>query len=97
MKPYRWDHDARALSSLCIINKTEKNSKSSTDAELVSVNAVMGKVLWTRLFLEAQRHVVNSNIVFQDNKSEILLEENGKMGRHHQASGVKDIWRSDFL
>ena len=38
----------------------------------------MPAILWTRLFLEAQDYVVTENIVYQDNKSAILLEKNGK-------------------
>jgi hypothetical protein len=54
------------------------NTKSSTEAELVGVDDVMPLVLWTRYFLEAQGYEVRENKVFQDNKSAILLEENGK-------------------
>jgi hypothetical protein len=35
-------------------------------------------ILWTKLFLEAQGYDVEKNIVYQDNKSAILLETNGK-------------------
>jgi Reverse transcriptase (RNA-dependent DNA polymerase) len=55
------------------------NTRSSTEAELVGVNDAMGLILWTRLFLEAQGFVVNDNVVYQDNQSAILLENNGKM------------------
>ena len=54
------------------------NTKSSTEAEMVGVSDLIGQVLWTRSFLEEQGHKVNSNTVYQDNKSAILLEENGK-------------------
>ena len=37
----------------------------------------MPGVLWTR-FLEAQDYGVKENIVFQDNKTTMLLEKNGK-------------------
>ena len=57
----------------CIINKTENKLK-----ELVGVNDLMGQVLRMCLFLEAQVHVVNSNIIFQDNRSAILFAENVK-------------------
>ena len=45
---------------------------------MVGVSDLIGQVLWTRSFLEEQGHKVNSNTVYQDNKSAILLEENGK-------------------
>ena len=35
-------------------------------------------MLWTKLFLEAQGYNVKQNILYQDNKSTILLEQNGK-------------------
>jgi hypothetical protein len=38
----------------------------------------MPAICWTRYFLEAQGYSVNDNILFQDNKSAILLERNGK-------------------
>ena len=38
----------------------------------------MGQVLWTRAFLEEQGHKVSKNIIYQDNKSAILLAENGR-------------------
>ncbi len=38
----------------------------------------MPAVLWTRYFLRCQGYEVNDNIMYQDNKSAILLERNGK-------------------
>ena len=38
----------------------------------------MGQVLWTHAFLEEQDHKVIKNIIYQDNKSVILLAENGR-------------------
>ena len=58
--------------------KQKLNTRSSTESELVGVDDAMPSVLWTRLFLEAQGYGVNENIVYQDNKSAILLEKNGK-------------------
>jgi hypothetical protein len=40
---------------------------------------MMSSILWTWYFLKAQGYNVTDNIVFQDNKSSILLERNGKM------------------
>ena len=58
--------------------KHKLNTRSSTEAELVSVDDCMPAICWTRYFLQAQGYAVNENIVYQDNKSAILLETNGK-------------------
>jgi len=54
------------------------NTRSSTEAELVGVNDMMGLILWTRNFMEAQGYDVQDNILYQDNESAILLEKNGQ-------------------
>jgi hypothetical protein len=55
------------------------NTTSSTEAELVGVSDVMGLILWTRRFLKAQGYTVSDNVVYQDNQSAMLLENNGHM------------------
>ena len=55
----------------------------------MSVDDVIGQVLWTNLFLQAQGHVVTNNIIFEDNKSEILLEENGKASSSKQTRNME--------
>ena len=64
--------------------KQKINMKSSTEAELVAINDAMGQVLWTRYFLAAQGMAVPTMTIYQDNKSTILLAENGttSSGRH---------------
>jgi len=39
---------------------------------------MMAQILWTRLFMKAQGIEVSDNILYQDNKSAILLEKNGR-------------------
>jgi hypothetical protein len=58
--------------------KQKLNTRSSTESELVAVDDCMPAICWTRYFLEAQGYRVTENIVYQDNKSAILLERNGK-------------------
>lgn len=58
--------------------KQKLNTRSSTEAELVAVDDFAAKILWTRLFIEDQGYEVDKNILYQDNKSAILLEENGR-------------------
>ena len=54
------------------------NTKSSTDAELMRADDAAVMILWTMLFLEAQVYKVERHVLFQYNKSAILLEINGK-------------------
>ena len=54
------------------------NVKSSTEAEIVGTDDVMPQILWTLYFLEAQGYKIDDTILYQDNKSSILLETNGR-------------------
>ena len=58
--------------------KQKLNTRSSTEAELVATDDMVTMVLWTKLFLEAQGIEVKENVIYQDNKSTILLQQNGK-------------------
>jgi hypothetical protein len=59
-------------------NKQRINTRSSTETEIVGANNFMPSTCWTRLFMEAQGYKVKDNILFQDNKSSILLKKNEK-------------------
>ena len=61
-----------------ISKKQGINTRSSTEAEMVAADDVMGPMIWTRLFLEAQGYGVKSNTLHQDNRSAILMESNGR-------------------
>jgi len=54
------------------------NTRSSTEAEVVAADDVIGPMLWTKLFLEWQGYPVKENILYQDNRSAMLLESNGR-------------------
>ena len=58
--------------------KQKLNTRSSTETEIVGADDFMPAICWTRYFMEAQGYQVEDNILFQDNKSAILLEKNGK-------------------
>ena len=61
-----------------VSTRQELMTRSSTEAELVAVDDCMSLILWTRYFLEAQGYGVDDAIIYQDNKSAILLEQNGR-------------------
>jgi hypothetical protein len=48
------------------------------NTELVGVDDVSVMILCTKLILKPQGYKIEKNILYQDNKSAILLEENGK-------------------
>jgi hypothetical protein len=58
--------------------KHKLNTRSSTESEIVAVNDLIPQILWARLFIRAQGFEVRDNILYQDNRSAILLETNGR-------------------
>ena len=60
-----------------ISQKQKLNMRSSTESELVGADNIAAQILWTKQFMEAQGYEIKKNIMYQDNKSAILLEENG--------------------
>jgi hypothetical protein len=58
--------------------KQKLNTRSSTESELVATYDCMPAILWSRYFLEAQGYGAIDLILYQDNKSAMLLQENGK-------------------
>jgi hypothetical protein len=71
-----------------IARKQKMNVQSSTEGKLVAVDDAATMILWTKLFLEAQGYNVEKNIVYQDNKSAILLETNGKKSSGKQTCAL---------
>jgi hypothetical protein len=57
----------------------------------VGANNFMPTICWTRYFMKAQGYGVKDNIFFQDNKSSILLENNGKASRIKRKRHI-NIW-----
>ena len=77
--------------------KQKLNTSSSTTCELVAVDQVLPLVLWTPLFLKEQGVEVKENVLHQDNKSRILLEENGKhsSGKRTRALDIRYFMVTD--
>ena len=51
------------------------NTCSSTEAEIVSCNDFLNKMIWAKNFLECQGVPVKQNFLAEDNKSGMILEE----------------------
>ena len=65
-----------AIISTSIIQKM--NTKSSKETKLIAANNLMPHILWTNHFLNWQGYNAKETILYQDNKSVILLKKNGK-------------------
>ena len=65
-----------AISS--ISTKQKVNSRSSTEAELIGIDDVISKVLWSKRFLEAQGFDLEVTVIYRDNTSSMKLEANGR-------------------
>ena len=82
---------------ISVSRKQKLNTKSSTEAELVGVDDISKMILWTKLFLEEQGYGIEKNILYQDNKSAILLETNGKRssGKRTRALNIRYFFITD--
>ena len=79
--------------------KQKLNTRSSTESELVGADDMSIMILWTRLFMEAQGYEIKKNILYQDNKSTILLENNGKRssGKRTRAFDIRYFFLTDQI
>ena len=80
----------------CLKNK-KLNTRSSTEAELVGADDAATMILWSGLFMEQQGYPLSKNILFQDNKSAILLANNGKRsaGKRSRTLNVRNFFLDD--
>ena len=68
------------------------NVKSSTECRLVGVDDAIPQMMWGRYFIEAQGYTVEHNILYQDNKSNILLATNGRSSSSKRTKHIKHIY-----
>ena len=96
-KSNRRNNDIRKRSGTIAIKEAELNTRSSTEAELVGADDVTTQILWTKHFMEAQGYMIEDNILHQDNKSTILLQENGNKsgGKWLRALNVRYFFLTD--
>ena len=59
-------------------HKHKLNARSSTEVELIGIDDALPYIMWGLYFIEAQGYEVTHNILYQDNKSTILLAKNGR-------------------
>ena len=77
--------------SIVNVSRNRKpNTGSSTEAELVSISDILEMMMWCKYFMEAQGYTTENNILYQDNKSTILLANNGKMSAGKNSKHIKN-------
>ena len=59
------------------------------EAELIGVDDALPQISWTRYFLEKQGYTITKNILFQDNKSAIIMETKRKTANSTRTKHIK--------
>jgi len=82
-----------------VSTKQKINTRSSTEAELVSVDDVIAKVLWTKRFMQKQGYDTEHTILLRDNQSSMKMEENGKAssGKRTRHFDIKYFYITDLI
>ena len=68
------------------------NTRSSTETELVSVDAYMPEFLWYLYFIQSQGYGVKYAEIHQDNVSAQMLETNGKFSSLKKPKHIKKTY-----
>jgi KUP system potassium uptake protein len=83
-----------------ISTKQKVNSRSSTEAELVAIDDVIAKILWSKRFIETQGFkLVDANVIYRDNTSSMKLEENGRAssGKRTRHFNIRYFFVTDLI
>jgi hypothetical protein len=68
--------------------KQKLNTRSSTETDIVGADDFTPAICWTRYFMKAQGYGVKDKVLFQDNKSSILLEKNVKASSSKHTNNI---------
>ena len=78
--------------------KQKLNTRGLTEPELVGVSDVIHKLMFIRLFLEAQGCPLNEKIIHQDNQSTMKLEIDGEKscGKRSRHANIRYFYIKDL-
>jgi hypothetical protein len=79
--------------------KQKINTRSSTEAELVALDDVISKIVWTKLFLQEQGVHNIKTVIMRDNQSSMKLENKGKLssGKRNRHFNIKYFYITDLI
>ena len=62
------------------------------ESELVSIASVLGIMMCSKYFMEAQGYTIKNNVLYQDNKFTNLLAKNGRIlaGKANKNKHIKN-------
>jgi hypothetical protein len=63
--------------------------KSSTEAELVGVDNLLGYIFWALYFMIEQGYDMDPSLLYQDNMIAILLKTNGRVSSSKRTKHIK--------
>jgi hypothetical protein len=75
--------------SLSFLQKQKLNNGSFTIAELIGAYDTLPSIFHAKYFLEAMGYLVENNIIYQDNISNIQLEKNGRASSSKRTKHIK--------
>ena len=59
---------------------------------MVGIADALGIIMWTKYFMKAQGYSIDSNILFQDNQSNILIAKNGRISAVKKSKHTKNLY-----
>ena len=65
------------------------NTKSSTETELILFANKLADSIWMQYFGECQGYNIDEYVVFQDNRSALLLKKNGRVSSSKHTKHIK--------
>ena len=74
---------------ISLSNKHKQNAKSSTEDEIYGADNALPKILWSLEFIRNQGYNMSHTLLYQDNRSAILLEVNGRLSSSKRTKHIK--------